>query len=432
MNGDGRAALAGYDYGVCSGVIVSGTTNSTKRMYCTYSNTNPCTPPLVFDSSSSSCVAPLECEPWQTPSEDNSQCLDPDCEADFGIGWVFDQNSHECRFDSCPPDYMKVGTQCHPLPQTDCAEGEITVCNSSGCSCQLPTCSPSSPDYTGTSTTGMHICGDAPQCGVGECVGYFNNVQICRPCGSDPADPSPPLQCSGGKVEIDGICDYPPDYVQETINQSVVIGSDGSTTTTTTTTTTVTNSSGQSSQTTTTEQVTLDSNGNPVSSSSSSETVDGAGAGDGADSEVRGGGDCSTPPSCINADAVACATLRQVWEVRCQDSDFDAESAVADDAAAVSSELSDFSDSLDQLIADTAGEDYVGSETVDLSNLELSYTSDPGSCPADIPIELGSYFPTVVVPISSLCSFLSMIAFLVRLSAAYLGFQIVYRSFSTV
>lgn len=356
------------------------------------------------------------------------QCAE-ECEVGYQAGY------ERCTFVGCPNGYYRYGTKCLIGDTVECTAPDITVCNASDCWCdpvEENGCNPSHPQYVGTSFDGRYLCDQPPPSCGGVKVGYVTytkdgvseTVMVCVSADDDPTGIDP--VCTGGKVNIDGGCQYPPNYDHE----STVIGqkqnSDGTTTSTTTTKTTSTNSSGGQQTTTTTITQTFDADGNLVSESSSEQVSD-----EGSESVVRGSGDCSDMPTCINADAVDCAILQQIWLQRCDSNDesngdFDSDSFAASELGNAESDADAFGSQLQGMISDITPSES-NDDLVDFSEFTVNYTPQSGNCPSDITIDL-DIFPSVTFPISTFCSQLSMIAAAIRILASFSAFLMVFNT----
>lgn len=154
---------------------------------------------------------------------------------------------------------------------------------------------------------------------------------------------------------------------------------------------------------------------------------------DSGSSSVSGGANCESAPVC-SGDAVQCAILDQLHQVKCKDhSDIDGdgdggESSLASEQQAVlgsiNDQLSSFDSEAEAEIAAAGGRQSVDL-VVDFSDLAPDYEPDAGDCPEDLVLNL-DLFGEFVVPTSNYCSDLKIVGTLVRTSAAYYCFLMVF------
>lgn len=132
---------------------------------------------------------------------------------------------------------------------------------------------------------------------------------------------------------------------------------------------------------------------------------------------ASGGQLCDAPPTC-SGDAIACLALDQQWRARCPTTPSDLE---LDAALGEGGEPADGNgDGRPDLVGET--------ET------ELATSLDDGGwisnrCPADISIALGGLLPTVSIPVSNWCNWLSIIGNLVVVAAMLAALKIVGGAF---
>lgn len=371
-----------------------------------------------------------------------------------GVGWA--EQGGECVFVGCPANYVQIGQSCSGLPQPT-GPGSY-YCDNDGCSffpeSDLPyqnTCTNKSSNYVGDyngeakchymdeseyeegiATNGGPAVGS---CGAGRSEVFINDQRFCVKNDSDVSDPNMP-KCSGDKIAIDGVCKYPPDYSSSKTVETEKIGSDGTTKTQNQTVTkTVTDQYGNSTTITETfekscefiDQTWICGAYEKTSQSVESDSKE-------KESKVTGGNDCTQAPSCTNADAVACATLQQIWSLRCdneqpeEDDDFDLSEFASNELAAAQSDAEAFETQLTDLVASVTPNSGTNFDSViDVSSYTINYTPDYGSCPADITLDLGPFGP-MIFPISTYCSEMSFISTLLRFMASLIAFFMVFNT----
>lgn len=117
---------------------------------------------------------------------------------------------------------------------------------------------------------------------------------------------------------------------------------------------------------------------------------------------VSGGESCDAAPVC-EGDALMCASIEQSWRNRCVESPTDEDMLAAFGPK------------------EQEGGGWFGDDTEYALPESLESTGwIGGSCPSDIPINLGAQLGTVEIPISSWCEWMGLIGSLVMVSA-YLG-----------
>lgn len=368
----------------------------------------------------------------------------------------FTEQDNECVFVGCPANYVQIGQSCSGLPQP--TEPGSYYCDNDGCSffpeSDLPyqnTCTNKSSNYVGDyngeakchymdeseyeegiATNGGPAVGS---CGAGRSEVFINDQRFCVKNDSDVSDPNMP-KCSGDKIAIDGVCKYPPDYSSSKTVETEKIGSDGTTKTQNQTVTkTVTDQYGNSTTITETfekscefiDQTWICGAYEKTSQSVESDSKE-------KESKVMGGNDCTQAPSCTNADAVACATLQQIWSLRCdneqpeEDDDFDSSEFASNELAAAQSDAEAFETQLTDLVGSVTPNSGTNFDSViDLSSYTINYTPDYGSCPADITLDLGPFGP-MIFPISTYCSEMSFISTLLRFMASLIAFFMVFNT----
>lgn len=139
------------------------------------------------------------------------------------------------------------------------------------------------------------------------------------------------------------------------------------------------------------------------------------------DDSVKNETDCNTQVECVG-DPIACAVLTQNQQTACELRNntkmIEGVSSVID-----SNNLT----TAPQIEAAAAADGYVASETVDVSDILAPPTANtPGSCPANFNISLlGASYTVDMGPV---CNILTYIGYLVRLTAAFLYLNLVYRA----
>lgn len=353
-----------------------------------------------------------------------------------------------CTFSGCPIGYDQLGSRCIESPPNCEQQGQQTVCNDIGCHCADKLCTPNHPSYQGTEN-GTHFCNEpALSCAEGQKVGWATvktkisesetvtkQVQVCVGANGAYPDDEPLVNdgCTGGKVSIDGICQYPKDYVQEGTQVSESVAPDGSRTVTTTTTTTTTTSDGRQQTTVSTTSQHYDSDNQLLGTNTEETTKENSKS----ESVVRGGDGCapSDKPTCVNADAVACAHLQQTWLHRCESKessldidDTDLSGALVSESDASNAAVQSLESSIDTLISDNTDSSFDKNRLIDLSNAVPSPVptspSVDGSCPPDIVLQLLDN--QISIPISQLCTLLAYIGILVRISAGLIALRMTY------
>lgn len=155
------------------------------------------------------------------------------------------------------------------------------------------------------------------------------------------------------------------------------------------------------------------------------------------ESVVRGGDGCapSDKPTCVNADAVACAHLQQTWLHRCESQessldidDIDLSGALVSESDASNAAVQSLESSIDTLISDNTDSSFDKDRLIDLSSAVPSpVPSTPsvsGSCPPDIVLQILDN--QISIPISQLCTLLAYIGILVRISAGLIALRMTY------
>lgn len=226
------------------------------------------------------------------------------------------------------------------------------------------------------SVNGDVVCpGEVPD---GGCVGYRSGGVACD---SDAASPPAPDDGTPGSPA-------PPDVTIEVNNNQTNYFNSGT--------------SGGSSEPPVTSPP---QGGGAIGGGSSSCTGDDCGSG--GDGTASGGETCVAPPVC-EGDAISCAILDQQWRNRCVEMPTETE--------------------LESAFGPTGDES--GNLIPTVGTFEVpSVFDDAGwigaSCPSDITINLGGQLPTVTVPISYWCDWLSIIGVMIMVSAYIGGVRIV-------
>ena len=237
----------------------------------------------------------------------------------------------------CAPQQYMAGACTGTVPPNNCTAGQMP--NASG-GCQ-PSCPAGVLQFI-NGNTGQSQCGGNPlniiqsgtQCGPQTGVNNGSTIVICPPSGAanyippstqggsgNPNNTQPPnTSLTSGSTATGNTTTTTPATVSTNANgststsQTTVTNNTSTNTTTTTSTTIVQHENGTRSLETTSIEVD-DVTGDVVNIEGSTKFLNESFTTDG-EGTVSGGNDCLSSPAC-SGDAIQCAQLIQIWEVRC-------------------------------------------------------------------------------------------------------------------